>query len=88
MKTFILELITTAMKTEIATTTTVEPTIVEPQINGKELLLISRYMVLKTLLCNLSRHLPKIPTLYMFIVLYNAILSNIWMNYRLKNFCI
>lgn len=88
MNSFILELISTAMKTEITTTTTVETTTVEPQINGKELSLISSYMVLKTLLCNFSRHLPTIRTLYMFIVLFNAILSNIWMKYLFKKVCI
>lgn len=79
MNYFILELISTAMETEIATTTTVEPTTVEPQINGKEFVLISSYMVLKSLICNFSRHLPTIHMLYMVIVLYNAILSDIGM---------
>lgn len=45
---FILDLITTGMETEITTTTTVEPTTVELQINGKAFSLISSYIVLKS----------------------------------------
>lgn len=60
---------TTAIETEIAATTTVEPTKVEPQINGKDLLIISSYMVLKLLLSNFSRHIPQ-NMLWMCAVLY------------------
>lgn len=76
MNSLMLELITTVMETEIETTTTVEPLSLEPQINGKELTLLKTCMVLQSFSCNFRRHLHTTRVLYIFIILYFAILSD------------